>query len=61
MKLHRLLQSLIHSLTLCENEGDISDAVQKVMEEAGMTDIEWANFRELRAKLEESGVRGLWS
>lgn len=55
-----ILMSLILSLTLCESEADVADAVRKTL---GLMEIEveWKHLSDLGQTLDEMGVKGLWN
>lgn len=59
MRLYRLLQSLILSLTRCTTDAEREAVIRRAMSEAGMTDIAWSDIAELRAKLEAMEIQAL--
>ncbi len=57
-----LLLSLIRSMGLADNMGDVAEDVQKVLSEIDdpLAKTEWGNLSDLGSKLAERGIKTVW-
>lgn len=58
----QVLLSLIRSLGLSDNMGDVAEDVQRVLMEIDdpLAKIEWDDLSDLGTKLSERGVKSVW-